>query len=208
MKPASATLTTTDQIITWPIDSYNQHRASEQCRGKPLQPVKMASETVNEKMTTPVATVATTTQDAPSGKPTTTVTTSEALVCPEPDFRRPSEVSTPASRELNPFDTDIEAMISTRTTREDDSCGMKSTSKGQLKGSADGQVWPGQAHWKRKAKANKLNQRSCQCLARMSKRNRILVKVAIIVLVVLTAVGVGFGISKPLGAGIWKPNGN
>ncbi|KAK7711907.1 hypothetical protein SLS64_005178 [Diaporthe eres] len=169
----------------------------------------MASETVNEKATTPVATVATTPQDATSGKPTPTVTTSEALVCPEPDFRRPSEVSTPASsRDLNPFDTDIEAMISTRTTREDDSCGMKSTSKGQMKGSADGQVWPGQAHWKRKAKANKLNQRSCQCLAKMSKRNRILVKVAIIVLVVLTAVGVGFGISKPLGAGIWKPNGN
>jgi hypothetical protein len=169
----------------------------------------MASEAVNEKATTPVATVATTTQEAHSDKPTTTITTTEALVCPETDFRRPSEVSTPSSsRDLNPFDTDIEAMISTRTTREDDSCGMKSTCKGQLKGSADGQVWPGQAHWKKKAKANKLNQRSCQCLARMSKRNRILVKVAIILLVVLTAVGVGFGISKPLGAGIWKPNGN
>ncbi|KAL1868248.1 hypothetical protein Daus18300_005972 [Diaporthe australafricana] len=168
----------------------------------------MASETVNEKATTPVATVTTTTQDVSSGKPTATITTTETLkVSTETDLRRPSEVSTPASsRDLNPFDTDIEAMISTRTTREDDSCGMKSTSKNNLKG--DGQVWPGQAHWKKKAKANKLNQRSCQCLARMSKRNRILVKVAIIVLVVLTAVGVGFGISKPLGAGIWKPDGN
>ncbi|KAJ0117808.1 hypothetical protein J7T55_002008 [Diaporthe amygdali] len=167
----------------------------------------MASEAVNEKATTPVATVQTTTQDVSSGKPTTTITTTETLtVGPEPGYRRPSEVSTPASaNDLNPFDTDIEAMISTRTTREDDSCGMKSTSKGNLKGA---QVWPGQDHWKKKAKANKLNQRSCQCLAKMSKRNRILVKVAIIVLVVLTAVGVGFGISKPLGAGIWKPAGN
>ncbi|KAI3392655.1 hypothetical protein diail_5336 [Diaporthe ilicicola] len=170
----------------------------------------MASETVNEKATTPVATVTTTTQDVSSGKPTKTITTTETLaVSPETELRRPSEVSTPASsHDLNPFDTDIEAMISTRTTREDDSCGMKSTSKNNLKGSADGQVWPGQAHWKKKSKANKLNQRSCQWLARMSKRNRILVKVAIIVFVVLTAVGVGFGISKPLGAGIWKPGGN
>lgn len=129
-------------------------------------------------------------------------------VATEDDYRRPSEVSTPASsRMANPFDTDLEAMITSRTTREDDSCGMKSVSRSNLKGSPDGQVWPDQGHWKKKAKANKVNQRSCQCLAKMSKRNRILAKIGIILLVVAIGVGVGFGISKPLGAGIWKGNG-
>lgn len=144
-------------------------------------------------------------------KSATTITTTERLTVspPEPDGRRISDISTPASshNELNPFETDIEAMISTRTTREDDSCGMKSVSKSNVKGSPDGQVWPDQGHWKKKAKANKINQRSCQCLAKMSKRNRILTRIGIILLVVAIAVGVGFGISKPLGSGIWKGGG-
>lgn len=84
---------------------------------------------------------------------------------------------------------------------------MKSVSKSNVKGSPDGQVWPGKEHWKKKAKANKINQRNCQCLAKMSKRNRMFVKIGIILLVVAIGVGVGFGISKPLGAGIWKGDG-
>lgn len=127
------------------------------------------------------------------------------------DLHRPSDVSTPATagRELNPFDTDLEAMVSTRTiVATDDACGMKSASNCNLKGSPDGQVWPGQEHWKKKAKAARVNNRSCQPLARMSKRNRIIVRVLIIALVVGIAVGVGLGISRSLHAGIWKPNGN
>lgn len=154
--------------------------------------------------------LATTTHYASDDKtPTTTITTQSLTVEPEVDYRRISDVSTPASyhKDLNPFDTDLEAMISTRTTREDDSCGMKSVSTTNVKGSPEGQVWPGKAHWKKKAKANKVNQRNCQCLAKMSKRNRIFVKIGIILLVVAIGVGVGFGISKPLGAGIWKGNG-
>lgn len=130
---------------------------------------------------------------------------------PEPALGRSSDVSTPATahNDLNPFDTDLEAMISSRTLAvADDSCGMKSASCSNLKGSPDGQVWPGQAHWKRKAKAAKVNQRSCQCFAKMSKRNRIIIKVLIIALVVGIAVGVGLGISKSLGVGVWKPDGN
>lgn len=163
----------------------------------------MAPELANEKASTARIT---TTQYASDDKSALTPLTTENLaVSPDDNYGRISDVSTPVSSHmgLNPFDTDVEAMMaSTLTTREDDSCGMKSVSN--TKSSPDGQVWPGKGHWKQKAKANKVNQRSCQCLAKMSKRNRMITKVALILLVIAIAVGVGFGISKPLGAGIWK----
>ncbi|KAK4233866.1 hypothetical protein C8A03DRAFT_47680 [Achaetomium macrosporum] len=109
---------------------------------------------------------------------------------------RPSDASTPATARANPFDTDVEAMI----TR--DSCNRKSAEC--TKGGSDCQVWPGQDHWKRKAKAAKKSRHTCTCLAKLSKRNRVLVKILIIILVVGAAVAIGFGVSKPLGADIWR----
>jgi len=112
---------------------------------------------------------------------------------------RPSDLSTPSSsHHANPFDTDIEAMITTTT----DTGNRKSTEC--TKGGTDCHVWPGQDHWRRKAKAAKMQRRNCNCLGHLSKRNRIIVKVLIGFLVVGIAVGVGFGVSKPLGAGIWR----
>lgn len=124
---------------------------------------------------------------------------------------RPSNASTPAtvSQDRNPFDHDLEAMISSRTlTGGDDSCGMKSVSHSNLKGCEEGQVWPGKAHWKKKSKAAKVNKHSCQLLAKLSKRNRIIVKLLIGLLVIALGVGVGLGISRKLGAGVWKPDSN
>lgn len=112
-------------------------------------------------------------------------------------FPRASDISTPASSHTNPFDTDIEAMITTTET-----CNRKSTEC--TKGGTDCHVWPGQDHWRRKAKAAKMSRHSCNCLANLSKRNRIIVKILIGILVVGIAVGVGLGVSKPLGAGIWR----
>ncbi|KHE84133.1 hypothetical protein GE21DRAFT_1099795 [Neurospora crassa] len=109
---------------------------------------------------------------------------------------RPSDVSTPYSARANPFDSDIEAMVTNET------CVKKTTT---TKGATtECQVWPGQDHWKQKAKDAKMTRHTCNCLAQMSKRNRIIVKVMIGLLVIGLAVGVGFGVSKPLGAGIWK----
>ncbi|KAK3374096.1 hypothetical protein B0T24DRAFT_287371 [Lasiosphaeria ovina] len=112
---------------------------------------------------------------------------------------RSSDVSTPTSshHHANPFDTDIEAIITTseHSTRKSAEC---------TKGGSDCQVWPGQDHWRRKAKAAKMSRHNCNCLAHLSKRNRIMVKVLIGLLIVGIAVGVGFGVSKPLGAGIWR----
>lgn len=140
------------------------------------------------------------------------VASAETLaVSPVPSVAgRPSNVSTPTTQlDSNPFDHDLEAMISTRTlTGSGDDCGMKSTSHGNLKGCEEGQVWPGQAHWKKKAKAAKVNKHSCQVLARLSKRNRIMVKVLIGLLVIALGVGVGLGISRKLGASIWSPKTN
>ncbi|KAK3358925.1 hypothetical protein B0T25DRAFT_80113 [Lasiosphaeria hispida] len=110
---------------------------------------------------------------------------------------RASDVSTPTSHRMNPFDTDIEAIIT-----QSESCNRKSTEC--TKGGTECQVWPGQDHWKRKAKAAKMNRHTCNCLAQLSKRNRIIVKMLIGILVIGIAVGVGFGVSKPLGAGIWR----
>jgi len=110
--------------------------------------------------------------------------------------REESAVSTPRSyQNSNPFDTDIEAMVPTHTQ---ESCARKSTTVER----GDCQVWPGKDHWKQKAKAAKMD-RSCRCMARLSKRTRIVVKILIGLLIVGIAVGVGFGVSKPLGAPIW-----
>lgn len=171
----------------------------------------MAS-TTDEK--TAAMTVTTITHTADKTSTTTNTTLAPSLTgslapSPEIGFRRSSDVSTPATahNELNPFDTDLEAMISSRSmTEQDDSCGMKSVSKSNLKGSPEGQVWPGQDHWKKKAKAAKINQRSCQCLAKMSKRNRMITKVLIGAVILAIAVGVGLGISRAVGAGVWKPS--
>ncbi|KAL7625629.1 hypothetical protein AAE478_004849 [Parahypoxylon ruwenzoriense] len=117
------------------------------------------------------------------------------------DIRRNSSASTPYSASApNGFDTDIEAMMPIKSSDP-----MNKSTTGS-KPKSDCPVWPGQDHWRQKARAAKINNRSCQCMARLSKRNRILVKILIVFLIVGIAVGVGFGISKPLGAGIWQPN--
>ena len=118
------------------------------------------------------------------------------------DVRRNSDASSPVSNHLNPFDTDIEAIISPAVTTSE-SCGRRPTHG--PRGGTDCHVWPGQSHWKRKHKAAKMK-RSCRCLSHLSKRNRLIVKILIVVLIVAIAIGVGFGISKPLGASIWQPH--
>ena len=114
---------------------------------------------------------------------------------------RDSSVSTPRSYAGgNPFDTDIEAIIPTSSSQEN--CARKSTTVSRN----DCQVWPGKEHWKQKAKAAKANNRSCACMGRLSKRTRVIVKVLIALFIIGVAVGVGFGVSKPLGAPIWGKN--
>ncbi|KAH0497753.1 hypothetical protein TgHK011_005038 [Trichoderma gracile] len=97
----------------------------------------------------------------------------------------------------NPFDADIEALNSHSSL---DKPMRKSIT---LDAKKDCQVWPGKDHWERQAKQAKMQRNNCACMAKLSPRNKIIVKLLIIVLVVGVAVSVGFGISKPLGAPLW-----
>jgi len=127
---------------------------------------------------------------------------------------RPSDVSTVVTPRAhsNPFETDIEAAAGAVTYDKPRTSGLSNVgtwrkSWGAIEcttGGSDCQVWPGQDHWKRKAKAAKKKRHTCNCMANMSKRTRVVVKILILLLIVGLAVGVGFGVSKPLGAGIWK----
>ncbi|OAA59004.1 hypothetical protein SPI_06206 [Niveomyces insectorum RCEF 264] len=117
------------------------------------------------------------------------------------DVPRASDVSSPNSAQPSPFETDIEAMIPQSSNQTNPN--RRSVPCRGLGG--DTQVWPGQSHWKRKAKEQKMK-RSCTCLSRLGKKSRLVVKILIGILIVGIAVGVGVGISKPLGAGIWKPS--
>ncbi|KAI2623377.1 hypothetical protein GGR54DRAFT_51183 [Hypoxylon sp. NC1633] len=155
----------------------------------------MASVTVEEKASKPGQLTVSTRQLLSPGQE----------ISPEAmEIRRDSSASTPYSASaVNGFDTDIEAMMPVKSSEQ-----LNKTTTAGTRPRSDCPVWPGQDHWRQKARAAKINNRSCQCMARLSKRNRIVVKILIALSIVGIAVGVGFGISKPLGAGIWQPKDN
>lgn len=151
----------------------------------------MASITLNEKEALGL-TVVKPLNDKPSQD-----TLSSNMPSAEKAPSRVSDVST--THHANPFDTDIEAIITSTTEN-------RNLSAQCTRGGPECQVWPGQDHWQRKAKLAKNKRRNCNVLAHLSKRNRIIVKILIGLLVIGIAVGVGVGISKRLGARIWHPN--
>lgn len=112
-------------------------------------------------------------------------------------FGYSSVASTPRSdRRCDPFDTDIEAMATNTSTD-------KVCRKSLVLTSSECQVWPNKDHWKKQAKQAKVKRSTTSWMAKLSARNKIIVKVLMILLIVGIAVGVGFGVSKPLGAPIW-----
>lgn len=124
----------------------------------------------------------------------------------EKNLPRSSDVSTPTTVHANPFDTDIEAIMTHDTHHCRDGLPISTQT---TRGGPECQVWPGAAHWRQKAKDAKINRRSCKMcgyLDRLSKRNRVIVKIIIGLLIVGIAVGVGLGVSKTLGYGVWKPH--
>ncbi|KAI0597991.1 hypothetical protein F4775DRAFT_203220 [Biscogniauxia sp. FL1348] len=162
----------------------------------------MASITSNAKASKPSLLTVSTKQVLPTPS-TTTSPSREKSPDVSLEFRRPSSVSTPASAHANGFDTDIEAMMPVKSSdnlNKTSTCGNRSKS--------DASVWPGQDHWKQKARNAKINNRSCQCMARLSKRTRVAVKIALALFIIGVAVSVGFGISKSLGAKVWQPDNN
>lgn len=118
------------------------------------------------------------------------------------EFGPHSGISTPGESNGNPFDTDLEAA----TPNENDNLRVCKKADRSSRHDPNCTVWPGQDHWRKQAKAAKIKNRSCRCMAKYSKRTRTIIKICVILLVIAIGVGVGFGVSKPLGAGIWKPD--
>lgn len=110
-------------------------------------------------------------------------------------LERTSSGTTAQSDHSNPFETDVEAMITNSSLDKPRSSIILTRKK-------DCQVWPDKRELKQRAKAGKKN-RTCAFMHRFNRRTRIMIKILVIVLVVGIAVAVGFGVSKPLGAPIW-----
>ncbi|KAI0201092.1 hypothetical protein F4808DRAFT_139037 [Astrocystis sublimbata] len=111
--------------------------------------------------------------------------------------------TTPDSvRTSNGFETDIEGLKHERSSDH-----LRPSIGGPgYHSRSDGSPWPTQAHWREKALAAKRKNRSCQLMAGFSKRTRIIIQVVSVLLVIGIAVGVGYGVSKSLGARTWQPS--
>jgi hypothetical protein len=173
--------------------------------------------TVNEKADSSVPQLTITTYNLGSkgaacvdDEPPTVTTPIRALHIEKQETNRSSPASPRVCGGRDPFETDLEAMMPavecspSSTTRM--SCHGQNRKSLVLHTVNDASVWPGKEHWKREAKEAKIK-RSCTCLARLSKRNRCIVKVLIIFFVVALAVGVGVGISKTLNTPIYGQEG-
>ncbi|MCJ1353644.1 MAG: hypothetical protein MMC33_003631 [Icmadophila ericetorum] len=67
----------------------------------------------------------------------------------------------------------------------------------------DCSVWPGQERLLQQHLATK-RKRGCHPMRNLSKQQKLFVKLVIAVLIVGGAIGIGIGISKAVGAGVWK----
>ena len=107
------------------------------------------------------------------------------------------------------YDTDIEACLTQQKT------GAGSSSKGALLKSKsrkdDCPVWPGQQQMKKKKKMMRKERGKhnlCGWMAGMSKTTQMWIKILIALLVIGAAIGIGIGVSKAVGGGIWKSSSN
>lgn len=102
------------------------------------------------------------------------------------------------------YDTDIEALTPHQTKSNVGLFKSKS-------GNPECTVWPGQNAMRMKKKAMRREKGKymlCGCMASLDKRTRIWIKALIALLVIGTAVGVGVGVSRAVGGGVWKNSNN
>lgn len=107
------------------------------------------------------------------------------------------------------YDTDVEAFLTPQKTQA--SCSKAGLLKTKSGKDMDSTVWPGRKAMKMKKKEMRKQRAKhgvCGCMAGLDKKTKIWVKVLIALLVVGAAIGVGLGISKAVGGGIWKSNSN
>jgi len=95
------------------------------------------------------------------------------------------------------YETDLEAAT---TNKSSVNVGMTPMT---TRTNQDCPVWPGRSALQRQKKQAK-KQRGCNPMRNFSKRQKITIKVLIALVIVGAAVGIGLGISKAVGGGIWK----
>lgn len=69
----------------------------------------------------------------------------------------------------------------------------------------DSEVWPGKQQLKKRALTMK-NSKGCSPMSGLTQTQKLWVKLLIALVVIGSAVGIGIGISKAVGAGVWKNN--
>ena len=111
-----------------------------------------------------------------------------------------SKQNTKMSDSTKVYDSDLEAAWTESKANMLDSAITKTKTK-------DCTVWPGQKALKDAKRAEKMNRRG-ECwnpMRGMDAKKKFWLKVLIAMVLVGAAVGIGLGISRAVGAGIWKP---
>jgi hypothetical protein len=107
------------------------------------------------------------------------------------------------------YDTDIEACLTPQKTEAGGSSHMALLKSKSRKD--DCPVWPGQQQMKKKKKMMRKERGKhnlCGWMAGMSKTTQMWIKISIALLVIGAAIGIGIGVSKAVGGGIWKSSNN
>jgi hypothetical protein len=127
-----------------------------------------------------------------------------------------SFVSTPTNDPSNPFSAFYEHRPSTGEghnlkapnvyEHDVESQYQLSQTKSSIEPTKDCTMWPSRVALKAKAKEEKAK-RSWNPLVRLNKRQKLLAQIAIALLIVGAAVGIGVGVSRAVGGGVWSGNG-
>ncbi|KAG9246154.1 hypothetical protein BJ878DRAFT_307420 [Calycina marina] len=106
-----------------------------------------------------------------------------------------------SKQEINIYEHDVEAgNLSLANTK------TKNTIR-DIRSHNDNAVWPGQIALKRKKKLMRKErgkQALCGWMAGMPKKTQVWIKILIAAVVIGAAIGIGIGVSKAVGGGVWK----
>ncbi|KAJ8109577.1 hypothetical protein OPT61_g7363 [Boeremia exigua] len=125
-----------------------------------------------------------------------------------PDARRSLDnVSAPQSKthlEINTFERDLEAgaPLSAATTQQLPKCSVD----GRVREVKECTMWPSRQAVLEKRKVHK-RQKGCNLFQGLSTKQRLWIKIIIGLLVIGAAVGLGVGISRAVGGGVWAGEG-
>jgi len=128
--------------------------------------------------------------------PSQSLTQTNEKLASSPFYKAPTQSE--SKQKINSYETDVEACLSPQKTKN---------TLGDIRSNNDNAVWPGQQAMKRKKKMMRKErgrQALCGWMAGMPKKTQIWIKIGIALLVIGAAIGIGVGVSRAVGGGIWK----